>query len=111
MNPVSFQTSSAYKKFTHSLFRILQSWDYTKSNRENVPLPFQNKIAGGNSMRKARRPAAIAMALALALQLGAAVPAAAGINSTAGYENGHSPLNLTQIARYTSCLLYTSRCV
>ena len=43
-------------------------------------------------MRKARRPAAIAMALALALQLGAAVPAAAaGINSTAGYENGNSP--------------------
>ncbi len=33
-------------------------------------------------MRKARRPAAIALALALALQLGAAVPAAAaGINS------------------------------
>ena len=54
-------------------------------------------------MRKARRPAAIAMALALALQLGTVVPAAAaGINSTAGYENGNSPLNLTQIARYTS---------
>ena len=103
MNPVSFQTSSAYKKFTHSLFRILQSWDYTKSNRENVPLPFQNKIAGGNSMRKARRPAAIAMALALALQLGTVVPAAAaGINSTAGYENGNSPLNLNLIARYAS---------
>ena len=103
MNPVSFQTSSAYKKFTHFLFRILQSWDYTKSNRENVPLPFQNKIAGGNSMRKARRPAAIAMALALALQLGTVVPAAAaGINSTAGYENGNSPLNLNLIARYAS---------
>ena len=103
MNPVSFQTSSAYKKFTHSFFRILQSWDYTKSNRENVPLPFQNKIAGGNSMRKARRPAAIALALALALQLGAAVPAAAAdITATAGYENGNSSLNLTQIARYTS---------
>ena len=54
-------------------------------------------------MRKARRPAAIAMALALALQLGAAVPAAAaGINSTAGYENGNSPLNLNLIARYAS---------
>ncbi|MEQ2442040.1 hypothetical protein WMO64_00990 [Pseudoflavonifractor sp. CLA-AP-H29] len=54
-------------------------------------------------MRKARRPAAIAMALALALQLGAAVPAAAAdITATAGYENGNSSLNLTQIARYTS---------
>ena len=66
-------------------------------------------------MRKARRPAAIALALALALQLGAAVPAAAAdINSTAGYENGNSPLNLNLIARYASgqynvCLLYTSR--
>ena len=54
-------------------------------------------------MRKARRPAAIAMALALALQLGTVVPAAAaGINSTAGYENGNSPLNLNLIARYAS---------
>lgn len=54
-------------------------------------------------MRKARRPAAIALALALALQLGAAVPAAAAdITATAGYENGNSSLNLTQIARYTS---------
>lgn len=54
-------------------------------------------------MRKARRPAATALALALALQLGAAVPAvAADITATAGYENGNSPLNLTQIARYTS---------
>ena len=54
-------------------------------------------------MGKARRPAAIAMALALALQLGTVVPAAAaGINSTAGYENGNSPLNLNLIARYTS---------
>ena len=54
-------------------------------------------------MRKARRPAATALALALALQLGAAVPAAAAdITATAGYENGNSPLNLTQIARYTS---------
>ena len=55
-------------------------------------------------MRKARRPAAIAMALALALQLGTVVPAAAAadITATAGYENGNSPLNLTQIARYTS---------
>ena len=43
-------------------------------------------------MRRARRPAATALALALALQLGAAVPAAAAdINSTAGYENGNSP--------------------
>ena len=54
-------------------------------------------------MRKARRPAAIALALALARQLGAAVPAAAAdITATAGYENGNSSLNLTQIARYTS---------
>ncbi len=54
-------------------------------------------------MRKARRPAATALALALALQLGAAVPAAAAdITATAGYENGNSSLNLTQIARYTS---------
>ena len=54
-------------------------------------------------MRKARRPAATALALALALQLGAAVPAAAAdITATAGYENGNSPLNLTQIARYAS---------
>ena len=54
-------------------------------------------------MGKARRPAAIAMALALALQLGTVVPAAAaGINSTAGYENGNSPLNLNLIARYAS---------
>lgn len=54
-------------------------------------------------MRKARRPAATALALALALQLGAAVPAvAADITATAGYENGNSPLSLTQIARYTS---------
>ena len=54
-------------------------------------------------MRKARWPAAIAMALALALQLGTVVPAAAaGINSTAGYENGNSPLNLNLIARYAS---------
>ncbi len=54
-------------------------------------------------MRKARRPAATALALALAIQLGAAVPAAAAdITATAGYENGNSPLNLTQIARYTS---------
>lgn len=54
-------------------------------------------------MRKARRPAAIAMALALALQLGTVVPAAAaGINSTAGYENGNSPLNLNLIARHAS---------
>ena len=51
-------------------------------------------------MRKARRPAATALALALALQLGAAVPAAAAdITATAGYENGNSSLNLTQIAR------------
>ena len=28
--------------------------------------------------------------------------AAAGINSTAGYENGNSPLNLNLIARYAS---------
>ena len=43
-------------------------------------------------MRKARRPAAIAMALALALQLGTVVPAAAaGINSTAGYETAIPP--------------------
>ena len=43
-------------------------------------------------MRKARRPAATALALALALQLGAAVPAvAADITATAGYENGNSP--------------------
>ena len=54
-------------------------------------------------MRRARWPAATALALALALQLGAAVPAvAADITATAGYENGNSPLNLTQIARYTS---------
>ena len=54
-------------------------------------------------MRKARRPAATALALALALQLGTAVPAvAADITATAGYENGNSPLNLTQIAQYTS---------
>lgn len=54
-------------------------------------------------MRKARRPAATALALALALQLGAAVPAvAADITASGGYENGNSPLNLTQIARYTS---------
>ena len=54
-------------------------------------------------MRKARRPAAIALALALALQLGAALPAAAaGSSLTAGYENGNSPLNLNLIARYAS---------
>ena len=54
-------------------------------------------------MRNARRPAAIALALALALQLGAALPVAAvGTSPTAGYENGSTPLNLTQIARYTS---------
>jgi len=54
-------------------------------------------------MRRARWPAATALALALALQLGAAVPAvAADITATAGYENGNSPLNLTRIARYTS---------
>ncbi|MBS5134002.1 MAG: S-layer homology domain-containing protein [Oscillospiraceae bacterium] len=52
-------------------------------------------------MRKIRRPAVIV--LALALQLGAVVPAAAASTSpTAGYENGNTPLNLTQIARYTS---------
>ena len=54
-------------------------------------------------MRNAKRPAAIALALALALQLGTVVPAAAaGINSTAGYENGNSPLNLNLIARHAS---------
>src|SRR5699024_3923002 len=92
-----------YKEFTCRYFRILQCWDYTNLNWEDTRLPVQNKIAGGNSMRKARRPAAIALALALALQLGAAVPAAAAdITATAGYENGNSSLNLTQIARYTS---------
>ena len=54
-------------------------------------------------MRKARRPAAVALGFALALQMGAAVPAAAvGANATAGYENGNAPLNLTQIGRYAS---------
>ena len=53
-------------------------------------------------MRKARRPAAIALALALALQLGAVVPAAAAdINSPPDMKTA-IPLNLNLIARYAS---------
>ena len=54
-------------------------------------------------MRKTKWPVSIALALALAFQLGAAAPvSAAGGHPTAGYENGNSTLNITQIARYTS---------
>ena len=54
-------------------------------------------------MRKARRSAAIALALTLALQLGTVMPAAAAnITATSGYENGGTTLELNLIARYVS---------